>query len=239
MFNRHAALLFALAIPALGQTPLENSGKPMRIAYECSAEETQAAGLACSEEDPCPVYLELANVEASGPRLFVTGNLHTPTATLASILLASADEGKTWTEPQPRIHSSGLDQIQFIDFQNGWISGANLQGAPRNPFFLITTDGGKTWTAHAVFEEDRVAAIEAFHFDTPKTGSVLIDAALDNGSESWQGPQSPDRTAKPKPSAAWRLRTDAATHSYMIEKSEANRWQRIASFLVNIASCKE
>lgn len=249
MFKRHAALLFALAIPALGQTPLENNGKPMRVAYECSAEETQAAGLACSEEDPCPIYLELANVEASGPRLFVSGNLHTPMATLASILLASADEGKTWTEPNPRIPGSGLDQIQFIDFQNGWISGANLQAAPRNPFFLITTDGGKTWTAHPIFEEDRVAAIEAFHFDTPKTGSVFIDATLDNGKheeyrtenggESWQGPQPPDRTAKPKPSAAWRLRTDAATHSYVIEKSEGNRWQRIASFLVNTASCKE
>ena len=50
-----------------------------------------------------------------------------------------------WTEPQARIPSSGLDQIQFIDFQNGWISGANLQSAPRDPFFCITTDGGKTW----------------------------------------------------------------------------------------------
>ena len=39
--------------------------------------------------------------------------------------------------------------------------------------------------------------------------------------------------------AGWRVRTDAATHSYVIEKSENNRWQKVASFLVNIASCKE
>ena len=32
------------------------------------------------------------------------------------------------------------------------------------------------------------------------------------------------------------MRTDAATHSYVIEKSENNRWQKVASFLVNIAS---
>src|SRR5580700_4927365 len=236
--TRRAALLLALAGLLDAPAPLENSGKPMRVAYECTPADTQAAGLGCSEEDPCPVYIELANVEAVGGKIFVTGNLHTPMATLYSILLASEDGGSTWAEPHPRIHSSGLDQIQFIDFQNGWISGANLQGAPRNPFFLITTDGGKTWTAHPIFDEDRVAAIESFHFDTPKSGSVLIDAALDNGKheeyrtenggESWQGPQSPDRTVKPKPSAAWRLRTDAATHSYVIEKSEANRWQRIA-----------
>lgn len=249
MSDRSAALLLAIAISAAAQTPLENTGKPMRVAYDCTAEETQAAGLACSEEDPCPVYLELANVDASGPRLFVTGNLHTPMATLSSILLASTDEGKTWTEPIARIPASGLDQIQFIDFQNGWISGANLQSAPRNPFFLITSDGGKTWREHPVFEEDRVAAIEAFHFDSAQNGAVFIDATLDNGKheeyrtenggQSWQGPQSPDRTAKAKPPAAWRLRTDAASHSYLIEKSEANRWQRVASFLVNIASCKE
>jgi hypothetical protein len=249
MFERHAAFMAALAISLGAQTPLENSGKPMRVLYECSAEDTQAAGLGCSEEDPCPVYLELSNVEPVGGKLFVTGNLHTPMATLYSILLASEDSGATWTEPHPRIHSSGLDLIQFVDSQNGWISGANLQGAPRDPFLLITTDGGKTWREHPVFEEDRVAAIEAFHFDSPQNGAVFVDATLDNGKheeyrtenggETWQGPQSPDRPGKPKPSAAWRLRTEAATHSYVIEKSEASRWQHIAAFLVNIASCKE
>ncbi len=102
-------------------------------------------------------------------------------ATLDSILLASEDSGKTWTEPHPRMRSSGLDQIQFVDFQNGWISGANLQGAPRDPFFLITTDGGKTWRDQPIFEETRVSAVESFYFDTPMHGAVSIDATLDNG----------------------------------------------------------
>ncbi len=153
----------------------------MRVPYECTAADTQAAGLGCSEEDPCPVYLELSNVEAVGNRLFVTGNLHTPMATLYSVLLASEDGGTSWTEPHPRLRSSGLDQIQFVDSQNGWISGANLQGAPRDPFFLITTDGGKTWRQRPIFEETRVAAIERFWFDSPANGTLLIDAQLDNG----------------------------------------------------------
>jgi hypothetical protein len=167
MFKRHAALLLAVAISSSAQTPLENSGKPMRVGYECTAADTQAAGLGCSEEDPCPVYLELANVDAVGGKIFVTGNLHTPMATLLSILLASSDGGNTWTEPHPRLRLSGLDQIQFVDFQNGWISGANLQSAPRDPFFLITTDGGKMWREQPIFEETRVSAIESFYFDTP------------------------------------------------------------------------
>jgi photosystem II stability/assembly factor-like uncharacterized protein len=189
-----------------------------------------------------------------GGKIFVTGNLHTPMVTLDSILLASEDAGGTWTEPHPRIHSSGLDQIQFIDFQNGWISGANLQGAPRDPFLLSTTDGGKTWRERPIFEESRVAAIERFWFDSPEHGMLLIDARLDNGKhelyetqtggESWAlqpASAEPSHSAKEKqPGAlAWRARTDAATHSYVIEKSENSRWQKVASFLVSIATCKE
>lgn len=250
MFNRASVVLLGFAVALGAQTPLENSGKPMRVVYECTAADTQAAGLGCSEEEPCPVYLELANVEALGTKLFITGNLHTPMATLYSILLASSDEGKTWFEPHPRIRQSGLDQIQFVDSQHGWISGANLQGAPRDPFFLLTTDGGKTWSERPVFDESRVAAIERFWFDNTSEGELLIDARLDNGKreeyithdggQAWTASQSSaDRTIKPRPPADWRLRTDAGTHSYVIDKSENNHWQKTASFLVNIASCKE
>jgi photosystem II stability/assembly factor-like uncharacterized protein len=248
MFERHAALFLAAALSLNAQNPLENAGKPMRVAYECTAAELQAAGLGCSEEDPCPVYLELSNVEAVGPKIFLTGNLHTPMATLDSMLLASDDEGKTWTEPHPRLRSSGLDQIQFVDAQHGWVSGANLQGAPRDPFFLITTDGGKTWRERPIFEETRVSAIESFFFDTAMHGTAFIDASLDNGmheiyetqdgGSTW-GVQPGAAKAKPHTATNWRLRTDAATHSYLIEKSDNNRWQKTASFSVNIASCKE
>jgi hypothetical protein len=248
MFNRSPlwALLFPIVLGA--QTPLENSGKPMRVLYECTAADIQAAGLGCSEEDPCPVYLELTNVDAVGGKIFVTGNLHTPMATLYSILLASDDEGKIWTEPQARLRQSGLDQIQFVDSQHGWISGANLQGAPRDPFFLITTDGGKTWRDQPIFEETRVSAVESFYFDSPMHGTVFIDATLDNsmheiyetqdGGNAWSV-QPGAAKAKQHAAAGWRVRTDASIHSYVIEKSETNRWQKIASFLVNIASCKE
>ena len=96
-----------------------------------------------------------------------------------------------------------------------------------------------------------MAAIEHFAFDSPLHGTLLIDARLDNGKrelyethaggESWaieenSGPL--PRAAKEKP-AGWRVRADAASHSYVIEKSENNRWQKVASFLVNVATCKD
>lgn len=240
------ALAFAGILGA--QTPLANTGKPMRVIYECTAAETQAAGLGCSEQEPCPVYLELSNVDAVENRIFLTGNIHTPMVTLDSILLASDDGGKSWTEPQPRIRYAGLDQIQFVDADHGWISGANLQTAPRDAFFLITADGGKTWRRQAIFPDTRVAAVESFRFDSPVNGTVWIDATLDNGmhekyathdgGETWKLEPGGEKE-KPHPASGWRLRTDAATHSYVIEKSEENHWAKAASFLVNIASCKE
>jgi hypothetical protein len=253
MFDHRPAVLFLIASLASAQAPLENDGRAMRVAYECASVDARGAGLGCAEGANCPVYIELANIDALGDRIFITGNLHTPMVTLASILLVSDNGGKTWMEPHPRIPSSGLDQIQFLDFQSGWISGANLQGSPRDPFLLITSDGGKTWREQEVFDETRVAAIERFRFDTLKHGILLIDAGLDNGhyelyqthdgGTNWmiqQTSEKPIAFPDEKPAnRGWRVRTDAPTHSYVVEKPQSSHWQSIASFLVQIATCKE
>jgi len=256
--NFSPALLLALSGTLAAQAPvpapIENTGKPMRIPFECTPADTAAVGLSCSEEEPCSVYLERANVEAAGNRLFITGNLHSTTTTLSSILLASDDAGRTWSEPHPRIRAAGLDQIQFIDFQNGWISGANLQTSPRDPFFLLTTDGGKTWRQRPVFDESRVASIERFWFESRQSGTMLVDARLDNnrhelyesmtGGESWamrQASSNPLRLQRAREPGAsgWRLRADAASHSYALERSQEERWQKVASFLVDAGACRQ
>jgi photosystem II stability/assembly factor-like uncharacterized protein len=246
--------LLAFTVAARSQAPVENTGKPMRIAFECTEADTQASGLNCSEEEPCPVYLELANIEAVGNKLFLPGNLHTSTTTISSILLTTEDAGKTWIEPHPRIRSAGLDQIQFIDFQNGWISGANLQSAPRDPFLLLTTDGGKTWRQRPIYEDSRLGVIERFWFDTPQEGVMLVDARLEAnvhelyetraGGESWslrQASADPIRfpNTRERAPSGWRIRADGGTNSYAVEKSERERWQKVASFLVRVGTCKQ
>lgn len=246
--------ILAVAACLRAENPIENTGKPMRLPFECTEADTQASSLNCSEEEPCAVFLELSSVEAAGNKIFLAGNLHTNTTTLYSVLLATEDAGKTWSEPHPRIRFAGLDQIQFIDFQNGWISGANLQSTPRDPFLLITTDGGKTWRERPLFDETRVAAIERFWFESHERGSLVIDARLDNnmhelyesrtGGESWSLKQA---TASPIPlppardakTSGWRLRADAGTRSFDIEKSDGAHWQKVASFLVNVGACKQ
>src|SRR6476646_236992 len=104
----------AQPVPPMQPTPppvLENSGKPMLLPFQCTDEDIQLSGLTCSEEDPCPIYLELSAVEGPGNRLFVAGNLHTSAVTVFSTLLASEDGGRTWRESHERIRSAGLDRI--------------------------------------------------------------------------------------------------------------------------------
>ncbi len=155
--------------------PLRNTGKPMVTEYHCSLEDIQFAGLSCTLDDPCPTYLELSAVEAVGNRIFVAGNIHSSSATLYSVLLVSDDSGKTWREPSERVRGVGLDRIQFVDFENGWVSGEEQHPLPREPFLLATSDGGKQWRRQPIFGDSRFGSILQFWFNSRSSGSVLVD----------------------------------------------------------------
>src|SRR5260221_329012 len=143
--------------PAAPQEPavLVNSGKPMTLPFRCTAEDIHAAGLDCSDEDPCPVYLELSAVESTGIRIFAAGNIHTATATLYGVLVGSDDNGHTWREVFERVRGAGLDHLQFSGVDSGWASGQVVYPLPQDPFVLQTSDGGKTWRQHSIFNEPR------------------------------------------------------------------------------------
>ena len=81
-----------------------------------------------------------------------------------------------------------------------------------------------------------------------------MDATLDSGKhefyttetggQSWSMKQASEKPIKfpvnaDRGAAVWRLRADAGSHSYLIEKSHAGGWQRVASFLIAAGACKE
>jgi len=233
---------------------LQNIGKPMIVQYRCSEDDIRSAGLSCTREDPCPLYLELSSVESVGNRIFLVGNIHSPSTTLSSVLLASDDAGKTWGEPHERIRAAGLDRIQFIDFQNGWISGELLHPLPRDPFLLITSDGGQIWRAHPIFPEPRFGFVQQFWFSSRTNGSLVLDQGQSgesgryemyetaNAGETWMARQTSERPLQMKrlggtPNEDWRLRADAATKSYRLERHTGNSWQDVAGFSVSIGAC--
>ncbi len=233
---------------------LQNTGKPMIVDYACTEEDVRLSGLSCSLDDPCPVFVELASVEAVGNRIFLVGNIHTSTTTLYSVLLATTDNGKTWREPHERLRASGLDRIQFLDFENGWISGEVQHPLPRDPFFLVTSDGGQTWRLQPVFGDPQFGSILQFSFTSHASGSMIIDRGrgwesgryelyeTPNAGETWMLRQSNEKAIQLKhpagTSSDWRLRADAATKAYRVERRSGETWRGIASFSVSIGACK-
>ena len=231
------------------------SGKPLTVAPGCRADDLAALGLACTADEPCPVLLELAAVEAVGTRLLVIGNLHTTSITLESVLLASEDGGRTWTEANARLPATAFDQIQFIDFESGWISGQTLTTLPRDPFFLISADGGKSWQRRSVFPEPRVGLVESFWFTSKKQGAMIVDRlqSAENGlryelynsvtgGESWMLQQLSEKPLAfkrpPKSEGDLRLHADPAAQAYKVERRAAEKWQTLAVFAIPSGECR-
>jgi hypothetical protein len=236
---------------------LENNGKPMVVPFQCTADDVQLAGLSCSEEEPCPMYLDLSGVGAAGNRIFAAGNLHGAAVTMFSVLLASEDGGHTWREAHERIRFAALDRIQFLDPENGWVAGEKLSPLPQDPFLLLTSDGGKTWRARPIFgesAENKLGTIQQFSFTARDTGSLIIDRGRGADGDRYELYESPDageswsfRQSSQKPltlrkpaqmSTEWRLRADNRTRAFHIERRQGERWADIASFLVRLGVCK-
>jgi photosystem II stability/assembly factor-like uncharacterized protein len=248
-------LLFLIATLAAAQEPviLSNLGEPMRLPYACAEEELAAAGLSCSAKEPCPIYLELAAVAANGSKLLVAGDLHASSATLASVLLLSEDSAATWKEPTARIRGAAIEQLQF-NAQTVWAAGETQVPLPRDPFFLLSTDGGASWRKQPIGEEDSPGTVQRFWFDSPKHGEAIVDAGKtagggrylsyesENGGESWSLTGGSDKAPKLRHAPAdenseWRIATSKDGKAVGIEHRLDGEWTRAASFAIEVAQC--
>lgn len=248
----HIALLAATLLPA--QAP--NS---IKVDFSCKTEDIDTLGLSCTEEEPCPVFLDLSAVESIGSRLILIGNFHTEANTLYSLLLVSEDAGKTWAEPMQRVRAASLDHIQFADLERGWISGGLNLSLPRDPFLLVTNDGGKTWRDRPIFDEGRIGVISDFWFDNRNVGRLLIDRTrrsengnryelydTQTGGDTWEPKQfSPNplsvkrpKTTEAASAAIWRLRPDPRSKAVRIEQNSGKTWVTVASFPIHAGECR-
>lgn len=236
---------------------LNNNGKPMLLPFRCSEDDIHWAGLSCSEEEPCPVFLELTSAEQAGSRTIAVGNIHSESVTLYSVLLASDDGGRTWSEGHERIRGGGLDHVQFFDSERGWVLGQELFPIPQDPFLLVTADGGKSWQQRSIFNENidnRFGTIQQFAFSGKTDASLVIDRGKGSPDDRYVLFESRDagdtwsvkqESAKPiplknpvAPNPDWRIRADAASKSFQVEHRSGTRWTSLGAFLVKLDSCK-
>jgi photosystem II stability/assembly factor-like uncharacterized protein len=236
---------------------LLNTGKPMVLPFQCTADDVGSAGFSCSEESPCPVYLELSASAATGNKFYVAGNIHSDAVTLYSVLLGSDDAGHSWREIHQRIRLAGLDHLQFLDQETGWAAGQQLFPLPQDPFVLLTTDGGKTWRQQAVFGENaeyHFGSIQEMYFASRTAGSLIVDRSSGgdpgpfalyespDGGESWTIQEQSNKPlhvkGAPPADSDWRLRVDPAVKAFLLERRQGQRWTSHAAFAVNLGFCK-
>jgi len=245
----------AAASPAAA---LRNDGKPMPVPFQCSDEDIRWAGMSCLEDAPCPVYLEIASVEAVGNRILAVGNIHGDAVTLYSVLLSSDDGGLTWREAHERIRGAGLDHIEHLGAGTAWIGGQVLFPLTQDPFLLISTDGGETWKQREILSEEsesRFGWIQEFYFTTRDRGTLILDRGAgggggqryalyesSNGGETWAVKQESRKPIAwkrpPAPAPDWRVRPDAGTKSFLVEHRVGTRWNAVGAFLVRLDSCR-
>jgi photosystem II stability/assembly factor-like uncharacterized protein len=245
-------LTVAFHAVAADPTTLTNTGEPMRLPYSCIEDDMQFAGMYCSEKEPCAIYLELAGVAGNARKILISGNLHTNSATLYSILLESDDAGATWKEPSQRIRGSALDQLQLLDAQHAWAAGETQYPLARDPFFLVTTDGGDSWRQRPVSDDGGPGSIQAFSFDSTQHGQLVVDAGntstsgryisyeSQTGGESWtmhSTTKQLPRINPPSPDTAWRLQPTKDEKAWQIEKRDGSQWTPAATFLIEVAKC--
>lgn len=240
--------------PPAAQAPapvFEYEGKPIVLPFHCSLDDIRWAGMSCSEDEPCPLYLELASTDAVGERVFAAGNIHSESVTLYSVLLSSGDGGHSWQVAPDSIRGAGLDRLQFLDALTGWIDGQTLSPISQDPFFLTTSDGGKSWHLQPVFGDTHYGSIQQFWFDSKTAGALILDNGpgdadryaryeTSDGGQTWalkEENRKPLQLKRTTANPSWRVRVDAATRSYRIEHRTGSQWTTVAAFSVRLPPC--
>ena len=230
--------------------------RPLRVPVSCRAADFEASGVDCTEDEPCRVFLELTAVDVAGPKVVLTGNLHTSSTTISSLALLSEDSGTTWREPIKREPATGFEGVQLLDAQTGWVAAQPQAQFAADPYFLATSDGGNSWRKMPVWaEEGRAGLIQQFQFDGKNHGFVLIDRSQSasgadkyqlyetmTGASSWMLRGVSDKPIKPtwqpRRSSGWRLRVDEKAATYELERQVGGLWQRMANFRTELGVCK-
>ena len=222
--------------PPEGTTVYE--GPVVSLTTVCDVDRLEYAGIRCSADRPCELFLELVSVASQGPWIVLAGEVHTADATYESVVLTSQDGGVTWTESADRIAAGGIESISMVDAQTAFVAGQQGDTATGElPFLLVTDDGGESWETRMVETggEKVEGLVVAFPADGASHGYLILEqlaATGDpyrlyetyNGGRSWSIRQiSAEKPQIPGPRLAlstedWSVRPDSASGEFVVAK---------------------
>lgn len=254
-----AAVVFAQATISddIEEPSMRYTGTPLVLPFDCASDEVANYPLSCAAGDSCEISIELNSVTSVREKVFVVGEFHDGSRTLASFVLRSTDGGRGWDEVHDRMPGVSLSRLYFHDERNGWATGQELSIPPRDPFFLLTTDGGENWRRRDIYPEPEVGVIEEYWFDDAMSGGLLIDRmqAADagrryeryetmTGGASWmirEASPTPIRVRNVLPvgpDTGWRLTNDADRGAWQVEQRQPGGWATVAEFSTMVAICR-
>jgi len=233
------------------------TGTPLVLPFDCASDEVADYGLRCAPDEPCEISIELNSVTSARENVFLVGEFDDGSRALASFVLRSADGGRSWDEVHERMPGVSLDHLYFYDDSAGWATGHGLSVPPSDPFFLLTTDGGKHWRRRDVYSKPEVGVIEEFWFDDERSGGLLIDRVQGadagrrferyetmTGGASWmirEVSETPIRVRNVVPvgpDPAWRLTNDEERGAWQVEQRQPGGWAAVAEFSAMVAVCQ-
>jgi hypothetical protein len=244
--------------PPEGTTIYE--GPTVALSTVCDVGRLEYAGIRCSADRPCDLFLELVSVASEGDWVVLAGEVHTADATYESVVLSSKDGGLTWAESAERIAAGGIESISMVDAQTAFVAGQQGDTATGEmPFLLVTDDGGESWETRMVETggEKVEGLVVTFQADTTSHGYLILEqlaATGDpyrlyetyNGGRSWSIRQiSADKPQIPGPRLAlrnedWSLRPDSSSGEFIVAKrssSELSGWAEQGRFAGDVGSC--
>ncbi len=193
--------------------------------------------------DPCPVYLELSAVAANGPKDPCGGESaqHFRDAQLPSCCRATIPERHGKNRP-PGSGETRSSSCSSDDSEHAWAAGETQYPLPRDPFVLLTTDGGASWrgASHRRRRQRRFRTAFVVRFG----GAWRIDRRCgqdvnerpvsffesETGGDSWALRSTADRAPalRRAPATAedpnWRIRTAKDGNAYQIENRAGDSW---------------
>ena len=90
-------------------------------------------------------------------------------------MLVSDDAGKNLDRSSRRIPGARLRTFSFSISKRVGSAATSCIPDARDPFFLISSDGGKSWRRRPVYSEPKTGAIERFRFTSKKSGQMMVD----------------------------------------------------------------